>query len=473
MLVLQSAALVTILLGLGIVAAVLLVRLWAVSTCPRREIACSGAEPADQIAGRTPLVSVHVPVCDEPPGLVLATLHAIERQTYDRLEVVVVDNNSPSPATWKPIQDFCETKPSMVFVQFDELEGFKAGALNRALEYTSPDAEYLLTVDADYHLDPSAVATAVAALRADRAFCQFPQAYRNVPLHRRAMAGELRRYFDVFAQRSGAAVLPTGVMTLVRRSAVEAAGGWPAHSITEDAELGSQLAARGLAGHYEDREIGCGLLPATAASLARQRRRWAAGNAQTLRRLIVTRWRELGVRSLAQLTAWWSFWAVFVGSVLVAPFVLSTPAQRAVVVVIAALALVELGGDLIVHRPTRTMAHHLALTPVHATAWMQGLTARTMTFERTTKAERADGLAVSPPPIGLVFAVGLAVLANAAAGAPAGALVAAALGLWLVVPACLARRREVDLLRLEEPVAGEVGTMLPTRSIRTAEEQAA
>src|SRR5207253_8192352 len=56
-----------------------------------------------------PRVSIHVPCFNEPPAMVIGTLDALAQLDYENFEVVVLDNNTPDPAVWRPVQAHCRT----------------------------------------------------------------------------------------------------------------------------------------------------------------------------------------------------------------------------------------------------------------------------------------------------------------------------------------------------------------------------
>jgi exo-beta-1,3-glucanase (GH17 family) len=101
--------------------------------------------------GTFPMVSLHVACCKEPPEMVLATLESLAALDYPRFEVIVVDNNTPDPELWKPVEKRCrELGDRFKFFTLGKWPGFKAGALNFALRNTHPEAEIVGVVDADY-----------------------------------------------------------------------------------------------------------------------------------------------------------------------------------------------------------------------------------------------------------------------------------------------------------------------------------
>ena len=252
------------------------------------------ARPAPPAAGPPPggavgFVSVHVPICNEPPALVCRTLSALARMD-GAFEVVVLDNNTARRELWEPVRDHClRLGRRFRFAHVDRLEGAKAGALTECLRRTSPRATHVLTIDADYAVRPDLLERAAEAVRGAGAgrpvgAVQFPQAYANTG-GAEGLALAYRQFFELAmpaAARDGAALL-TGTLSLVRRDALEAAGGWSAQTITEDADLGVRLGAAGYRVVYAADRVGRGVMPADLCALRAQRRRWACGNAQTLR----------------------------------------------------------------------------------------------------------------------------------------------------------------------------------------------
>ena len=76
--------------------------------------------------------------------MLIETLNALALLDYPRFEVIVIDNNTKDPAVWQPVEDHCRTLGGRFrFFHVDPLEGYKSGALNYALKYTSPEAEVI------------------------------------------------------------------------------------------------------------------------------------------------------------------------------------------------------------------------------------------------------------------------------------------------------------------------------------------
>jgi len=100
------------------------------------------------------------------------------------------------------------------------------------------------------------------------------------------MNGEYAGFFDIgMIQRNEAnAIIVHGTMCLIRRTALEAAGGWSSDTICEDTDLGLSILELGGQAHYTNRRYGYGLLPDTFEAYKKQRDRWASGGFQILRK---------------------------------------------------------------------------------------------------------------------------------------------------------------------------------------------
>jgi exo-beta-1,3-glucanase (GH17 family)/cellulose synthase/poly-beta-1,6-N-acetylglucosamine synthase-like glycosyltransferase len=253
---------------------------------PRRLIGAGLPSPAEF----SPKISVHVPAYREPPEMLKATLDALARLDYANFECVVVVNNTPEPAFWRPIEDHCRTLGGRFkFVHDDNVSGFKAGALRLALAHTAADAELIAVIDADYVVRPNWLKDLAPVFLDPRVgMVQAPQDHRDGDrsLMHHAMNGEYAGFFDIgMIQRNEAnAIIVHGTMCLIRRAALVAAGGWSSDSIVEDCDLGLVVLEHGWEIHYTNRRYGHGLLPDTFEAYKRQRYRWAYGGLQIIKK---------------------------------------------------------------------------------------------------------------------------------------------------------------------------------------------
>jgi len=247
-------------------------------------------KPTQLVMTRTPKVSVHVPAYNEPADMMIETLDALAKLDYPDFEVLVIDNNTRDEAVWRPVQIHCEKLGARFkFFHVAPLSGFKAGALNYALERTDPQAEIIAAIDSDYQVEPNWLSDLIGAFENPKmAIVQSPQDYRDHDdnAFKSMCFAEYRGFFEIgmVTRNERNAIIQHGTMTLVRRTALEEVDGWGEWCITEDAELGLRIFEAGYEAMYLSYSYGRGLMPDTFIDYKKQRFRWAYGAMQILRR---------------------------------------------------------------------------------------------------------------------------------------------------------------------------------------------
>jgi exo-beta-1,3-glucanase (GH17 family)/cellulose synthase/poly-beta-1,6-N-acetylglucosamine synthase-like glycosyltransferase len=244
--------------------------------------------PALVEGGHTPKVSIHVPAYNEPPAMLIETLDALARLDYPDFEVLVIDNNTRDEAVWHPVQAHCATLgPRFRFFHVAPLAGFKAGALNYALERTAADAAVIAVIDSDYVVEPGWLRQLTPAFQNQRvAIVQAPQDYRDADQSAfKAMCyAEYRGFFHIgmITRNERNAIIQHGTMTMVRAAELQRLR-WAEWCITEDAELGLRIFEAGYDAIYVPVSFGRGLMPDTFIDYKKQRFRWAYGAMQILK----------------------------------------------------------------------------------------------------------------------------------------------------------------------------------------------
>ena len=260
---------------------------------PRRLIAKSTEPMAPATIGDAiafPKVSIHIPAYFEPVEMLKQTLDAVSRLDYPNFECVCIINNTPDPEFWQPIQDHCRTLGERFkFINAEKVQGFKAGALRIAMERTAVDAEIIGIIDADYVVHPDWLKDLVPVFADPRVgLVQAPQEHRDGDrsLMHYIMNGEYAGFFDIgMVQRNECnAIIVHGTMCLIRRSAMDMAGGWSSDTICEDTDLGLTIQQQGWLTHYTNVRYGEGLLPDTYEAFKKQRHRWAYGGFQIVKK---------------------------------------------------------------------------------------------------------------------------------------------------------------------------------------------
>jgi exo-beta-1,3-glucanase (GH17 family)/cellulose synthase/poly-beta-1,6-N-acetylglucosamine synthase-like glycosyltransferase len=238
---------------------------------------------------KEPLVSIHLACYNEPPEMVITTIKSLANLQYKNYEVIVVDNNTKDEAKWKPIEAYMAKMPkNFRFYHLPKWPGFKAGALNFALDQTNPKTEVVGVVDADYEVTPDWLSDLIPHFNHQEvAVVQAPQAHREWEnsFFRRMCNWEFEGFFRIgmHHRHERNALIQHGTMTLVRYQPLMTLGKWSEWCICEDTELGLRLLENGFELRYVDDTFGRGLTPIDFKALKSQRFRWAFGAMQILK----------------------------------------------------------------------------------------------------------------------------------------------------------------------------------------------
>ena len=244
--------------------------------------------PIRKSSALPPKVSIHVPAYNEPPAMLIETLDALARLDYPDYEVLVIDNNTRDESVWRPVQAHCaRLGPRFRFFHVAPLAGFKAGALNFALDHTAPDAQIVAVIDSDYLVDARWLRDLTPHFQDPRiAIVQAPQDYRDAgeSAFKAMCYAEYRGFFHIgmITRNERNAIIQHGTMTMVRRGQLDSCR-WAEWCITEDAELGLRIFEAGFDARYVPESYGRGLMPDTFIDFKKQRFRWAYGAMQILK----------------------------------------------------------------------------------------------------------------------------------------------------------------------------------------------
>jgi len=266
----------------------------------------------------TPMVSIHIPVCNEPPEVVKATLDSIKKLDYPFFEVIVIDNNTTKEELWKPVEAHCKKLgPKFRFFHFDKLTGAKAGALNFALKETHPHAEIIVVVDSDYQVKPNFLKDLIPYFQNPKlAIIQTPQDYRDLPsdAYSKNCFFEYRYFFSFIMPSCNEynAASFMGTMGLIRKKMLTSIKRWSEWCITEDTELGIRIHQNKFFTIFQDKSFGKGLMPFEFRDYKKQRKRWVFGNMQIIKRNLKNLFWSSKLKLhqkisyLAQLTVWFN-----------------------------------------------------------------------------------------------------------------------------------------------------------------------
>jgi biofilm PGA synthesis N-glycosyltransferase PgaC len=230
-----------------------------------------------------PFVSVVVAAyCEEP--VIERTLAALLALDYPRYEIVVVDDGS-TDRTVELLRPYA-ADGRIRLLEKRRNEG-KAMALNDAVPILR--GEIVTIVDADIQPHPDTLRHLTPHFRHARvaAVAGNPQVTNTSSLLAKVQATEFASIVSVLrrAQRVWGRILTvSGAICAFRKSAMVDVGLFDPEMATEDIALTWKLQRRFYDVRYEPRAVVAMQVPETLSALYRQRKRWATGLAQVLRR---------------------------------------------------------------------------------------------------------------------------------------------------------------------------------------------
>lgn len=256
-------------------------------------------EPPPLADDDLPGLCVQLPLYNEP-AVAERLLRAAAAMDYPRgrFEVQVLDDSTDeTPDLLAPV--VAELRAAGLRVEHlrrPSREGFKAGALAWGLERT--DAELLAVFDADF-VPPADFARRAAAPFADPRVGMVQARWT----HRNRRANLLTRLQAVFLDAHFLVEHPAraargrffnfnGTAGILRRAAIDDAGGWRGATLTEDLDLSLRMFLRGWRFRYLRGLEAPAEVPESLAAYRTQQQRWAKGSIETARLLLGPLWRS-------------------------------------------------------------------------------------------------------------------------------------------------------------------------------------
>ena len=256
--------------------------------------------------GRLPSVDVFVPSYNEDTALLANTLAAAKAMDYpaDKLTIWLLDDGGTeqkrnaaavvegqtAAARHRELQALCGDL-GVNYLTRARNEYAKAGNMNNGMQHST--GELIAVFDADHAPARDFLQETVGYFADDPKLflVQTPHFFLNPdPLERNLrtfekMPSENEMFYGIIQRGLDKwnATFFCGSAAVLRRTALNEAGGFSGLSITEDCETALALHSRGWNSVYVDKPLIAGLQPATFASFIGQRSRWAQGMMQILR----------------------------------------------------------------------------------------------------------------------------------------------------------------------------------------------
>jgi cellulose synthase/poly-beta-1,6-N-acetylglucosamine synthase-like glycosyltransferase len=250
-------------------------------------IACPDARPR---------VSIHLPVYNEQyviRRLVEACASAAKDYGSDLVTIAIIDDSDDETCLVvdEVVREYHERGFQVEALRRTGRQGFKAGALQMALERT--EDEYIAVFDADF-IPPAdfLVRTLPYFAQNDRLGiiqCRWTHINRDYNFLTRTIAIGIDVHFlTEQAGRYAAGCFQNfnGSGGVLRKAAMQEAGGWQADTLAEDLDLSYRIQLRGYWLLYlKDVQVP-GEVPPTVPSFKKQQGRWACGSLRTARKVL-------------------------------------------------------------------------------------------------------------------------------------------------------------------------------------------
>jgi cellulose synthase (UDP-forming) len=230
-----------------------------------------------------PTVDVFIPTYSEPVELLRRTVVGCQAMDYPKKTIWLLDD------TRRPQMRLLAQELGCRYLTRADNSHAKAGNLNHAM--SESDGELFVVFDADFVPTIDFLARTVGFFCDPKvAMVQTPQNFynedavtRNLGLDH-ALEDEQKLFFRALqpARDAANAIVCHGSCFVARRSAIDAIGGIPTETITEDWATSLRLQAAGYKLYYLNEALSAGLAADTCGEFIQQRARWAQGTLQGL-----------------------------------------------------------------------------------------------------------------------------------------------------------------------------------------------
>lgn len=228
-----------------------------------------------------PSVDIFICTYNESENILRDTINGCKNITYKNKKIYLLDDGH------RPDIEKMADELGINYIKRDNNDGFKAGNINNALQYTN--GELISVFDAD-HVPVSTFLLELVDYFKDHntGIVQTPQHFMNPdPFQKNLVVGKpVANEQDLFFRviQPGLAkwnsAICAGTNFLVRREPLIKVGGLPHNTVTEDMDLGLRMKNLGYMIRYHNKPLAVGLAPETFKDYLSQRLRWAAGTIQ-------------------------------------------------------------------------------------------------------------------------------------------------------------------------------------------------
>jgi cellulose synthase/poly-beta-1,6-N-acetylglucosamine synthase-like glycosyltransferase len=247
-------------------------------------------------SGRRPAVEIHLPVYNEKyviHRLIAACARMSETYGMDRVKILVIDDSDDETAEIvnKLVKEYQEKRFQIEVLRRGSRQGFKAGALQSALDRT--EAGFIAIFDADF-IPPAdfLIQTVPFFIRDENLGIiqgRWTHTNRDYNLLTSAIATGIDVHFLI--EQSGRFAAGcfqnfNGSGGILRKKALLEAGGWQSDTLAEDLDASYRIQLQGYRILYLRDLQSPGEVPPTVPSFKKQQGRWACGSLRTAKKLL-------------------------------------------------------------------------------------------------------------------------------------------------------------------------------------------
>jgi cellulose synthase/poly-beta-1,6-N-acetylglucosamine synthase-like glycosyltransferase len=245
---------------------------------------------------RRPHIAIHLPIYNEKyviDRLLEACIQMAINYGIDRVRIMILDDSTDE--TTKEIEKLTRRYSRQGFqievLHRNERVGFKAGALQEALEKTVEP--YIAVFDADFAPPSNFLSETVQHMIADEKLgviqCRWSYLNRQYNFLTKAIAIGMSAHFLI--EQPGRYTAQcflnfNGSGGLIRSQALREAGGWQSDTLAEDLDASYRMQLKGYRIRYLRDLLAPCEVPPTITSFKRQQGRWACGSLRTAKKIL-------------------------------------------------------------------------------------------------------------------------------------------------------------------------------------------
>jgi len=232
-----------------------------------------------------PNVAVFITVCGEPADIIESTVIAAKQMKYPNFAIYILNDGKVAHRdNWQEAEQIAQ-RQGVTCITRSVPGGAKAGNINHAMAQTHEP--YIVVFDADHEPKKQFLKETVGYFVDEKvAFVQSPQFYKNADVNQVA-GGSWEQQALFFGpllkgKDSVNSTFMCGTNMVLRRVALEEAGGMSEQSIAEDFLTSLLIHEKKWKSVYVDKVLAEGLAPEDFLSYYKQQFRWARGSLEIL-----------------------------------------------------------------------------------------------------------------------------------------------------------------------------------------------